>query len=193
MSKRKPTVGDAIALLNSLTSAQRHEFWQRIFQGVDLIASDGQPRLRTQDPSRRLARQPGDLAVVLTSPSNRVEQGKVSAETAARVMVIDGSELAGIVASMLPSLSELLKPFFLDACAITHRARNPQVRNAERDDQIICLYDRPDNRLSFTQIGRKLPSLNRAWVGRDGRPLSGQAIKQAYHQRKAWLRSHGGP
>ena len=54
---------------------------------------------------------------------------------------------------------------------IAHRLlnRNPKPRHKERDAKIVRLHD--EKGMSFGEIGRHLPTINRAWTRSDGRPL----------------------
>jgi antirestriction protein ArdC len=53
-------------------------------------------------------------------------------------------------------------------------------KNEERNQEIVRLRD--VDRLSFGKIGRKLMQANPAWVGTNGKPLSSDTVKQAYHR-----------
>jgi hypothetical protein len=54
--------------------------------------------------------------------------------------------------------------------------------NRRRDGEIVRLRD--VEKLSYGRIGLELRRLNRKWVGKNGKPLTYRAVKQAYSRRK---------
>jgi hypothetical protein len=64
-----------------------------------------------------------------------------------------------------------------------HREVRP--RNGERDAEIVRLRDQEGK--SFGIIGRCLCLRNSAWVGRNGEPLTRDAVEAAYRRKKRSL------
>jgi hypothetical protein len=62
------------------------------------------------------------------------------------------------------------------------RQRNPKPRWKERDAEIVRLRD--EYGMSFGQIAKRLPTINKAWVGKSGKPLARDSIERAYYRTK---------
>jgi hypothetical protein len=72
---------------------------------------------------------------------------------------------------------------FLDFTDAENKRRSRPVKNAERDEAIVHLRDQ--KKISFGRMGRELVSLNPAWTGKNGKPLTRAAAEKAYHRRKS--------
>lgn len=60
--------------------------------------------------------------------------------------------------------------------------RDPKPRFEERDAEIVRLRDIENK--TFGEIGRLLLLKNPEWSGRDGQPMSRDAVEKAYHRRR---------
>jgi hypothetical protein len=68
------------------------------------------------------------------------------------------------------------------------RHRKPR-RNAERNAEIIRLH--VEEGKTFGEIGSLLKRKNRAWTGRDGRPLGYDTVKKAFYDEMEYRDRYG--